>query len=47
MASLADDIRPVLDLTADFSPRPSARMRERASVLADLADGLDQAWAAP
>jgi hypothetical protein len=43
MASLARDIQRVLDLAVDFSPRPSPPMRERAVVLADLADSLDQA----
>jgi hypothetical protein len=43
MASLAGDIQRALDLAADFTPRPSPPMRERASVLADLAGGLDRA----
>jgi hypothetical protein len=47
MASLAGDIQRVLDLAADFTPRPSPPMRERASVLADLAGGLDRALDGP
>ena len=47
MASLAGDIQRVLDLAADFTPRVSPPMRERASVLADLADGLDRALDGP
>jgi hypothetical protein len=47
MASLAGDIQRVLGLQADFTPRPSPPMRERASVLADLADGLDRALDGP
>jgi hypothetical protein len=43
MASLATDIQRVLDLAAEFSPRPSPAMRERAALLADLAGGLDRA----
>jgi hypothetical protein len=47
MASLADDIQRVLDLAADFSPRVSPAMRERADVLTDLAGGLDRALKGP
>src|SRR6476660_507937 len=47
MASLAGDIQRVLDLAADFTPRPSPAMRERASVLADLAGALDRALDGP
>jgi len=47
MASLAGDIQRVLDLAADFTPRPSPAMRERASVLADLAGGLGRALDGP
>jgi hypothetical protein len=47
MASLADDVQRVLDLATDFSPRPSPRMRERAAVLADLADGMAGALNGP
>jgi MrcB-like, N-terminal domain/Domain of unknown function (DUF3883) len=47
MASLAGDIQRALDLAADFTPRPSPPMRERASVLADLAGGLDRALDGP
>jgi hypothetical protein len=47
MASLAGDIQRVLDLAADFTPRPSPAMRERASVLADLAGDLDRALDGP
>lgn len=43
MASLARDIQRVLDLAANFSPRVSPRMRERADVLADMANNLDRA----
>jgi hypothetical protein len=43
MASLADDIQRVLDLAADFSPRVSPAMRQRADVLTDLARGLEEA----
>src|SRR5689334_10769968 len=47
MASLAGDIQQVLGLAADYTPRMSPPMRERASVLADLADGLDRALDGP
>jgi hypothetical protein len=47
MAALARDIQRVLDLAADFSPRASPPMRERAAVLADLAGGLDRALKGP
>lgn len=47
MASLAGDIQRVLDLAAEFTPRSSPPMRERASVLADLAGGLDRALDGP
>jgi MrcB-like, N-terminal domain/Domain of unknown function (DUF3883) len=47
MTSLAGDIQRVLDLATDFSPRPSPRMRERAAILAGLADGLDRALNSP
>ena len=47
MASLADDIQRVLDLAVGFTPRSSPLMRERASVLADLADGLNRATDGP
>lgn len=47
MASLAGDIQRVLDLAAGFTSRLSPPMRERASVLADLAGGLDRALDGP
>jgi hypothetical protein len=47
MASLAGDIQRVLGLAADFTSRLSPPMRERASVLADLAGGLDRALDGP
>jgi len=37
----------VLNLAADFTPRISPPMRERTSVLADLADGLERALDGP
>jgi MrcB-like, N-terminal domain/Domain of unknown function (DUF3883) len=45
--ALASDIQRVLDLAADFTPRVSPPMRERASLLADLAGGLERALAGP
>jgi hypothetical protein len=43
MAFLTAGIQRVLDLAADYSPRVSPPMRERADVLKDLAGGLDRA----
>jgi hypothetical protein len=47
MPSLSGDIQRVLDLAADFSPRPSLPMRERAALLTNLARGLDRALKGP
>jgi hypothetical protein len=48
MASLAGDIQRVLDLATAYSPDPtSPSMLERAAVLADLADAMDQALNGP
>jgi hypothetical protein len=47
VASLASDIQRVLDLAADYSPRVTPQMRERADVLADLAGGLGRALDGP
>jgi hypothetical protein len=47
MAPVAEDIQRVLDLAASFTPRLSPPMRERASVLADLADGIGRALDGP
>jgi hypothetical protein len=47
MESLSEDIQRVLDLTADFSPRPSAPMRERSAVLAELAVRIEEALKGP
>jgi hypothetical protein len=47
MASLAEGIQRVLDLAADYSPRVSPPMRERAAVLRELEGGLDRALSGP